>query len=262
MLLLNWLLKCGKSEMKGIILAGGSGSRLYPLTLTTNKQLLPIYDKPMIYYSLDLFLSQGIEDICLITSPQHIKDFEKISYTLKDIFSINLIVQDQPKGIAESFLLSEEFIKGNKVMLVLGDTFIHGKIPPPKNTGATIYAKKVKNPNQYGVVEFYNGKTISIEEKPESPKSHYAVPGIYFYDEMALEYAKQIKPSARGELEITDINKQYLEKDQLHTIELDNSIVWLDAGTYDSLFEASEYVRDHQSKTSNCIGLNLKKVHE
>lgn len=243
--------------MKGIILAGGSGSRLYPLTLTTNKQLLPIYDKPMIYYSLDLFLSQGIKDICLITSPQHIKDFEKISYILKDIFSVNLIVQDQPKGIAESFLLSEEFIKGDKVMLVLGDTFVHGEIPSPKNTGATIYAKKVKNPNQYGVVEFYNGKAISIEEKPESPKSNYAVPGVYFYDEKVVDYAKQIKPSSRGELEITDINKKYLEEKNLNTIKLDDCVVWLDAGTHDSLFKASSYVRDYQRKTSQPIGLSL-----
>ena len=243
--------------MKGIILAGGSGSRLHPLTLTTNKQLLPIYDKPMIYYSLDLFLSQGIKDICLITSPQHIKDFEKISHILKDIFSINLITQDKPKGIAESFLLSEEFIKGDKVMLVLGDTFVHGKIPSPKNVGATIYAKKVKNPNQYGVVEFYNGKAISIEEKPESPKSNYAVPGVYFYDEKVVDYAKQIKPSSRGELEITDINKKYLEEKNLNTIKLDDSVVWLDAGTYDSLFEASSYVRDYQHKTSQYIGLSL-----
>lgn len=243
--------------MKGIILAGGSGSRLYPSTLTTNKHLLPIYDKPMIYYSLDILVRNNIKDICLITSPEHISDFERLKKTLDNFVNLRIIQQDSPNGIAESFLLCEDFISNHKVMLVLGDTFLHGDLPKPFASGATVYAKKVSDPNRYGIVEFNGSEVLSIEEKPVYPKSNYAVPGVYFYDEKVVDYAKKIKPSSRGELEITDINKKYLEEKNLNTIKLDDSVVWLDAGTHDSLFEASSYVRDYQRKTSQSIGLSL-----
>ena len=243
--------------MKGIILAGGSGSRLYPSTLITNKHLLPIYDKPMIYYSLDILVKNNIKDICLITSPEHIDGFKKLKKVLKSVVSLTVIQQDKPNGIAESFLLSEKFIKNHKVMLVLGDTFLNGYLPKPLNSGATIYAKKVNDPTQYGVVEFSKDKVLSIEEKPVNPKSKYAVPGVYFYDENVVDYAKQIKPSLRGELEITDINKIYLENNDLNVVKLKDDVIWLDAGTHDSLLECSNYVKEYQASTKRKVGLTV-----
>lgn len=241
--------------MKGIILAGGSGSRLYPSTLTTNKQLLPIYDKPMIYYSLDILVKNNVKDICLITSPEYIADFEKLKKVLENVVSLTVIEQDKPNGIAESFLLSEKLIRNNKVMLVLGDTFLNGHLPKPADSGATIYAKKVNDPTQYGIVEFNGDKVLSIEEKPTNPKSKYAVPGVYFYDENVVDYAKQITPSPRGELEITDINKIYLKNNSLNVVKLKDDVIWLDAGTHDSLLECSNYVKEHQTSTERKIGL-------
>jgi len=243
--------------MKGIILAGGSGSRLYPSTLITNKHLLPIYDKPMIYYSLDILVKNNIKDICLITSPEYIDGFKKLKKVLKSVVSLTVIQQDKPNGIAESFLLSEKFIKNHKVMLVLGDTFLNGYLPKPLNSGATIYAKKVNDPTQYGVVEFSKDKVLSIEEKPVNPKSKYAVPGVYFYDENVVDYAKQIKPSLRGELEITDINKIYLENNDLNVVKLKDDVIWLDAGTHDSLLECSNYVKEYQASTKQKVGLTV-----
>tara|TARA_A100001515_G_C4587716_1_gene215066 strand:- start:1654 stop:2385 length:732 start_codon:yes stop_codon:yes gene_type:complete len=241
--------------MKGIILAGGSGSRLYPSTLTTNKHLLPIYDKPMIYYSLDILVKNNVKDICLITSPEYIADFEKLKKVLENVVSLTVIEQDKPNGIAESFLLSEKLIRNNKVMLVLGDTFLNGHLPKPADSGATIYAKKVNDPTQYGIVEFNEDKALSIEEKPTNPKSKYAVPGVYFYDENVVDYAKQITPSPRGELEITDINKIYLKNNSLNVVKLKDDVIWLDAGTHDSLLECSNYVKEHQTSTKRKIGL-------
>ena len=241
--------------MKGIILAGGSGSRLYPSTLTTNKHLLPIYDKPMIYYSLDILVKNNVKDICLITSPEYIADFEKLKKVLENVVSLTVIEQDKPNGIAESFLLSEKLIRNNKVMLVLGDTFLNGHLPKPADSGATIYAKKVNDPTQYGIVEFNEDKALSIEEKPTNPKSKYAVPGVYFYDENVVDYAKQITPSPRGELEITDINKIYLKNNSLNVVKLKDDVIWLDAGTHDSLLECSNYVKQHQTSTERKIGL-------
>lgn len=241
--------------MKGIILAGGSGSRLYPSTLTTNKHLLPIYDKPMIYYSLDILVKNNVKDICLITSPEYIADFEKLKKVLENVVSLTVIEQDKPNGIAESFLLSEKLIRNNKVMLVLGDTFLNGHLPKPADSGATIYAKKVNDPTQYGIVEFNEDKALSIEEKPTNPKSKYAVPGVYFYDENVVDYAKQITPSPRGELEITDINKIYLKNNSLNVVKLKDDVIWLDAGTHDSLLECSNYVKEHQTSTERKIGL-------
>ena len=243
--------------MKGIILAGGSGSSLYPSTLITNKHLLPIYDKPMIYYSLDILVKNNIKDICLITSPEYIDGFKKLKKVLKSVVSLTVIQQDKPNGIAESFLLSEKFIKNHKVMLVLGDTFLNGYLPKPLNSGATIYAKKVNDPTQYGVVEFSKDKVLSIEEKPVNPKSKYAVPGVYFYDENVVDYAKQIKPSLRGELEITDINKIYLENNDLNVVKLKDDVIWLDAGTHDSLLECSNYVKEYQASTKQKVGLTV-----
>ena len=243
--------------MKGIILAGGSGSRLYPSTLITNKHLLPIYDKPMIYYSLDILVKNNIKDICLITSPEYIDGFKKLKKVLENVVSLTVIQQDKPNGIAESFLLSEKFIKNHKVMLVFGDTFLNGYLPKPSTSGATIYAKKVSDPTQYGVVEFGKNKVLSIEEKPANPKSKYAVPGVYFYDENVVDYAKQIKPSLRGELEITDINKIYLENNGLNVVKLKDDGIWLDAGTHDSLLECSNYVKDYQGLTKRKVGLTV-----
>ena len=259
------------NKYKGIVLAGGSGTRLHPITKGVSKHLIPIYDKPMIYYPLSVLMLAGIQDILVISTPEDIDGYKRLLGNGSDFgISIEFAIQPSPDGLAQAFIIGEDFIGNDNVALILGDNIFYGphftdnlNRAASNQIGATVFGYHVKDPQRFGVIDFDNkGNVLSLEEKPITPKSNYAVTGLYFYDNDVVEIAKKINPSSRGELEITDINKQYLEKDQLHTIELDNSIVWLDAGTYDSLFEASEYVRDHQSKTSNCIGLNLKKVHE
>ena len=243
--------------MKGIILAGGTGSRLYPLTSTIKKQLLPVYDKPMIYYPFCTLLSCGIKDFCIISSPEYLPSYEKLFGDGSQLgIKITYKVQYKPRGIAESFIIAEEFINNDSVALILGDNIFHG-MPRVKPIlyGAVIFGYEVSDPRSYGVIEFdSDNNVISIEEKPTEPKSNYAVPGLYFYDKNVVEYAKTLKPSARGEIEITDLNLIYLDNKQLTAVKFAKGTAWLDAGSAESLFESSAYIQAIQSRQGIKIG--------
>ena len=243
--------------MKGIILAGGTGTRLYPLTTCINKQLLPVYDKPMIYYPLTTLLTCGIKDFCIISSPEYLKSYENLFGDGSQLgLTITYKVQYKPKGIAESFIIAEDFIGEDNVALILGDNIFHG-MPRIKTglTGAVIFAYEVTNPSAYGVIEFdKDDKVLSIEEKPEIPKSKYVIPGLYFYNNKVLQYAKELKPSKRGELEISDLNLKYLDKGELTAIKFAKGAAWLDAGSAETLFESSAYIQAIQSRQGIKIG--------
>ena len=256
--------------MKGIILAGGTGSRLHPITKGISKQLMPIYDKPMVYYPLTTLMQAGINDILIITTPDDQAQFQRLLGDGSQWgIQLSYAAQPSPDGLAQAFIIGEEFIGNDKVALVLGDNIFHGAALDESlkactdPDGGVVFAYQVSDPERYGVVEFdASNQAVSIEEKPSTPKSDYAVVGLYFYDNSVVEIAKNVQPSARGEIEITSINEEYLKRGKLKVTTLDDGDVWLDTGTIDSLSDATDYVRVIQKRTGQIIGSPEKIAHE
>lgn len=253
--------------MKGMILAGGSGSRLYPVTKAISKQLLPIYDKPMIYYPLSVLMLSKIREILVISNPEYIDFYKNLLGDGSELgMDITYKIQDKPRGLADAFIVGEDFIGSDSVCLILGDNIFYGQGFVPRldraarmSEGATIFGYYVNDPREFGVVEFdKDGNVLSLEEKPEKPKTHYAVPGLYYYDNSVIKRAKELKPSKRGEIEITDLNKDYLKSQSLRVEVLGRGFAWLDTGTYDGLSNASEFVRIIQKRT----GLYIACIEE